>query len=178
MKLTKVCALAGLFVGSLSITACGNEPDLYNVSGAAAKQKLANAQATYSELDCDKIHTVKSEGWEGDILTVKLSSTGGKQYDKTCMARLEIAGEGKVRITPDCSEMRGDIGETLARFSEMEVDEFVMASLADRPIDAEMIARRRQAIAAGNYEDVPEGVFEHGHGPTPKGFAALGRDAT
>ncbi|WP_299193038.1 hypothetical protein [uncultured Erythrobacter sp.] len=152
---TKRTAATALLIGAASITtACGGHgPNSYLMPKDAVIAKLADAEREFDYIGSQK-RTIRSIAVNGDKVRVRLTSSTNGMKPANCNALVEAIDDEWTRVTPDCTDRSGAIDETVAQINEMQIDEFVIAVLYDRPVDADMVLRRTSAVAIDNLDEM------------------------
>ena len=140
----------------MTVACGGHGPNSYLMSKDAVMAKLSNAERQYSEIG-ELQRTVRASGWNGDTLRLRITTTGGAVTPQSCQAFVEAIDEKWTRVTPSCSARQGESAATSNAISEvfaMHVDEFVIAVLHNREVDAGKVLRRTSAIAIDNIDEL------------------------
>lgn len=139
-----------LGTATLMLAACGGHgPNSYLMPKDAVASKLTGAEREFNFLGSQK-RTIKSVARNGDTIRIRLSSGNGGMQSAYCSAIVEAIDDDWTRVTPDCTDKNSAIEETVAQINEMQVDEFVIAVLYDKPIDEAMVKKRTSAVAIDN----------------------------
>ena len=157
-RFSKALAATGLAVGALALGACGGHgPNSYLMPKDAVKAKLTGKAKEYRVLNADP-RSIVATSWNGDSLNVTLSGKGVKPT--RCKATVEAIDEKWTRVSPSCPEGKTAIEKTESEIARMQVDEFIIAVLYDKPVDESMVAKRISAIALDNMGDMQKQMVD------------------
>ena len=142
-------------IGAAAMTsACGGHgPNTYLMPKDAVIAKLTGAEREFDYIGSQK-RTIRSVAVNGDAVRVRLTSNSGGMKPANCSAFVEAIDDEWTRVTPDCTDRVSAMDETVAQINEMQIDEFVIAVLYDKPIDADMVLRRTSAVAIDNLDEM------------------------
>lgn len=151
-------AAAGLTIATLTLASCGGHgPNSYLMPADAVKAKLTGASKEYRVLNADP-RTIVATSWNGNALNVTLS---GKGVTTTrCKAIIEAIDEKWTRVSPQCPEGKTAIERTESEIARMQVDEWIIAVLYDKPVDESMVGKRISAIALDNLGDMQKQMVD------------------
>ncbi len=150
----KVSSIALVLAGASVTVACGGHgPNSYLMPKDAVVAKLANAEKQFQYGSGD-MRAIRATSRSGDIIKVRLPSVNGTGSTRLCEAQVEAIDEEWTRVTPVCSKTDDALENTMSEILEMQVDEFVIAVLYDKPIDSAMVAKRTSAVAIDNIGEI------------------------
>ena len=152
---TKRTGAIALAIGAASLTAAcgGHGPNSYLMPKDAVVAKLTNAEREFEYIGGQK-RTIRATSVRGDTIRVSLSSAGSGMRSAQCEAIVEAINDDWTRVTPSCKDEDDAFEETLAQVNEMQVDEFVIAVLYNKPIDESMVLKRTSAVAIDNMDEM------------------------
>ena len=149
-RFSKTFAVMSVAAVTLSLSACGRHgPNSYLMPKEAVAAKLTGAEREFDFIG-GQTRKITSIARNGDTIRVLLSSSQGGMDSAYCSAIVEAINDDWTRVTPDCTDKNSAIDETIAQINEMQIDEFVIAVLYDKPVDASMVAKRTSAVAIDN----------------------------
>ncbi len=159
--ITKKVAATAIIMATASMTAgCGGHgPDSYLMPKDAVVAKLEGAEREFLFADRDE-RTVRVIRRSGDTLKVQVNYANNSVASQTCEARVEAIDEEWSRVTPVCPEGENATDNLQSELNEMQVDEFVIAVLYNKPIDASMVFKRTSAVAIDNIGDITKEIHE------------------
>ena len=139
-----------------TLAACGaGEPGLYDVPLADAKAVLGSAVQSYNESgDGKTMRIVRAAGWQGDKLRVEMQADYADKPAVTCLAHLESVDDSTTRVTPDCTNHVAGKDNVVVQLSELEVQEFVHASMTGGEMDAKKLRAQGGAVAMKNMPEM------------------------
>jgi hypothetical protein len=155
-RVSNLAAGAALASMTLFLAACGGHgPNTYLMPKDAVMAKLTGATRefqTIGEMD----RKVSAISWNGDKLNVTVSGTGMKPT--SCRAIVEAIDAKWTRVTPECPKGMNAFDQTEREIARMQVDEFVIAVLYNRAVDADMVNKRIGAIAIDNIDEMHQEI--------------------
>ena len=159
--ITKRTGAAAIIIATASMTAgCGGHgPNSYLMPKDAVVAKLEGAEREFLFADRDE-RTVRAIRRSGDTLKVQINYANSSVSSQTCEARVEAIDEEWSRVTPVCPEGENATDNLQSELNEMQIDEFVIAVLYDKPIDASMVFKRTSAVAIDNIGDITKEIHE------------------
>lgn len=154
--LTKRSAAIALAIGGAALTAAcgGHGPNSYLMPKDAVMAKLTDAEREFSLTGNDS-RSIEAQRWEGDTLVVRFTQAGSRSVG--CFAHVEAINDDWTRVNPDCGEGSNAKDTAEREIARMQVDEWVIAVLHDKPMDEAMIRKRTLAVAI---DHVGEGMRE------------------
>lgn len=155
-NISKILATGLLGTAAIMLTACGGHgPNSYLMPKDAVMAKLTGASKEYQIIG-NMDRKVSAISWSGDKLNVNVSGEGSKVH--RCKAIVEAIDEEWTRVTPECPEGKNAFEQTESEIARMQVDEFVIAVLYNKAVDASMVNKRISAIAIDNMDDMQKEV--------------------
>ena len=149
-RFSKTLATLAVCAAPLMLGACGGHgPNSYLMAADPIKAKLSNAEKSFKNVGGLEFD-VRATSWQGDRLQVTVKGPSGKPT--RCEAVVEAIDEEWTRVSPDCS--KAGEAKTEQMLGEMQVDEFIIAVLYDKPMDESMIAKRTSAIVIDTMGDI------------------------
>ncbi len=154
----KTAASAMIAAAGAMLAGCGGQgPNTYLMPKNAVKAKLTGAEREYSYIG-GQHRDVSAISWNGDTLRVRVG--GANMRSMTCSAVVEAVDEDWTRVIPDCPNGRNAEQQVESEIAAMQVDEFVIAVLYDKPVDESMVAKRTSAVVIDNIDEITREVHE------------------
>lgn len=151
-RFSKTLATGVLCAATLSLGGCGGHgPNTYLMAAEPIKAKLSSAEKSFKNVGGLEFD-VRATSWQGDRLQVAIKGPSGKPM--RCEAVVEAIDEEWTRVSPDCTKAGEEKTERM--LGEMQVDEFVIAVLYDKPMNDSMIAKRTSAIVIETMGDIQQ----------------------